>query len=112
MKYELTQLNPKTSICALPLNLKIKKKQPKTSFFWCVFLFVLFCFCFIFCLFLFLFFALGSRLPTDEDFAFLLEDRAFADYFNIFLTLPVGSTLFINPLVSSVKTANNVILND
>lgn len=90
--------------------MKIKKKQPKTFFFG-VFFGVLFCFCFIFCLFLFLFFALGSRLPTDEDFAFLLEDRAFADYFNIFLTLPVG-TFFINPLVSTVKTANNVILND
>lgn len=37
-------------------------------------------------------FVLGSRLPTDEDFAFLLEDRAFVDYFNIFITLPVCST--------------------
>lgn len=61
-------------------------------------------------IYLFIYFALGSRLPTDEDFAFLLEDRAFADYFNIFLTLPVGSTLFINPLVSTVKTANTKFL--
>eukprot|EP00105_Crassostrea_gigas_P001305 XP_011413410.2 PREDICTED: regulator of G-protein signaling protein-like [Crassostrea gigas] len=39
----------------------------------------------------------GSRLPTDEDFAFLLEDRAFVDYFNIFITLPVfGQQIFYN----------------
>nr|XP_022335755.1 uncharacterized protein LOC111132255 [Crassostrea virginica] len=39
----------------------------------------------------------GTKVPTDEEFAFLLEDRAFVDYFNVFLTLPVfGQQIFYN----------------
>ncbi|XP_062597372.1 regulator of G-protein signaling protein-like, partial [Saccostrea cucullata] len=37
------------------------------------------------------------KIPTNEELAFLLEDRAFADYFNVFLTLPVfGQQIFYN----------------
>ncbi|KAK3086174.1 hypothetical protein FSP39_014682 [Pinctada imbricata] len=39
----------------------------------------------------------GGKVPSDEELAFLLEDRAFADYFNIFLSLPIfGQHIFYN----------------
>lgn len=36
-------------------------------------------------------FVLGLRFLIDEDFVFLLEDRVFVDYFNIFIILLVCS---------------------